>query len=77
MAKSDEACGSTSKANSTNSKAKKNLQYEGLNPSNIYLATKYHNDVPEKLVYLHFDDSMMKALKLTPKKKPSNSHTTI
>ncbi|CAA91235.2 hypothetical protein [Bracoviriform inaniti] len=73
MAKNEkEVSGPSGKANTTNSKnnasAKKSPQSEGLNPNNMFWAIKYKDDIPEKLVILHFDESMMKAMELKSEK---------
>nr|UUG47221.1 ORF8 [Bracoviriform inaniti] len=73
MTKPEEACGSSGKANSMNSgnnnKTKTTSSSGELNPKNMFLATKYHDNVPEKVVVLHFDDLMMKQISSRKKTK--------
>ncbi|KAG8148314.1 uncharacterized protein LOC118071476 [Chelonus insularis] len=64
MTKPEEACGSTgpSMTKEGNNTSKKNSHCNGLNPQNMFLATKYHNNMPDTVVILHFDDLLMREL---------------
>ncbi|KAG8148325.1 CiV14g2-like-2 protein [Chelonus insularis] len=66
-----EACGSSSKANTTddknNTSATSSSHSKGFNPHNMFWAIKYNNNIPEKIVILHFDEFIMEVLELNQK----------